>query len=109
MGDGAEKPVHSTDHVVQDIGNIVEGIDEERVEIQRLKHAVDNIHEITKTNDELQFSFHVCDREVDFLDADLHAGIDLNQIRNSGVEVNVGLEVFYVCTNALALSSMAGA
>lgn len=97
MRDGAEQAIHCADNVVQNVRHVVEGVDEERIEVQGLEDAVDDVDQVAETDDELQLSFHVCDREIDLLDSDLHAGVELNQIGDFGVQVDIGLEILNGC------------
>ena len=51
LGDGAKKTVHNTDDVANNITDqardVVDGVNEQRVQVKRLEDTVDNINEVT--------------------------------------------------------------
>lgn len=53
---------------------------------------------LTQSHNQLKLCVHVCDRNVDFLDPNLYAGVDLDELCDVGVQVNV-------CGQVLRISS----
>lgn len=95
--DGAEQAVHSAHNIIEDIGYVVECVDEQWVKVEGLKDAIHDFDKVAESNDQFQLGFNVGNGQIDLLDPDLHAGVDLDQICDLRVKVDVGLKVFHVC------------
>lgn len=93
LGDGAEQAVDGADDVANQARHVVDEADQEGVEVQRVEDALDDLDEMAQAHDELQVDVHVGDRDVDLLDRDLHARVDLHETGDFGVQVDVGLEL----------------
>jgi len=110
LRDGAEETIDFADHVVESGRDAVQRVDEQRVEIERLEDALDDVGQVafgglvpvcwllgcsrrvklTEAYDQLQLSVDIRDRQVDLGDADLDTGVDRDQFGNIGIQVDVG-------------------
>lgn len=79
--------------------HIVEQGNQERVQIQRIEYPLHDIHQMFKSDDELQLSFHIRNRDIDLGNRDSDSGIDFHQAGNVSVEIDVCFKIVYIQFN----------
>lgn len=70
--DLAEEPVHGPHDRIYQVGRLVEDVDKQGVEVERLESAVDDVYQVAQANHKFQFGINVGDRDVDLLNANLN-------------------------------------
>jgi hypothetical protein len=65
---GSKKTIYLTYNVGENTGNVVDGCNEQRIQIQRLKNTVDDIGQMTQTYLKLQLRSNIGNGEIYFGD-----------------------------------------
>lgn len=93
--DVAYKTIDCANDFAYEIGHIANQANKQRIEIQRIEHTFDNVHEVTQSDYQLEVHIDICDGDVDFLDRNLHTSIDLHETCDLGIEVEICLQLLY--------------
>ena len=93
LSDSAEQAIDRANHGVDNVSDVVEGGDEQRIEVEALEDAIDDVDEIAQAHDELELGVDVGDGDVDFLHRDGDTGVDLHESGDVGIQIDVRLEV----------------
>jgi len=66
------------------------------VQVDRVEDVGDHFYQILQTGFEQDFGFDVLDQEADFVDTEIDAGVEGEEVEDLGVEVDFGGEVVYL-------------
>ena len=81
------KSIYCANDFANQIRHVADQADEERVEVQRIEDTLNNVDEVSKSDDELKIDIDIGNRDVDLLHCDLDTGVNLHKACNLCVEI----------------------
>lgn len=88
--------VDGSDYFADQVGHISNQTNQERVQVQRVKHALNNRDQVTQSHDQLEININIGNGDIDLVNSNLDTSIDLNQTSHFCVEVKIGPELLDV-------------
>ena len=92
--------VYGTDDLSDQVGNVANQAEEERVQIQGIEYTLDDLDQVAQSDHKLKVDIDVSNGDVHLLDGNHNSGIDLDQASNLGVQVEIGLQLLHNQLNA---------
>jgi len=93
LRDRSEKAINCTDHFPDQVGDVSDQTDQERVQVQRVKDTLNDRDQVAQSYNQLEFNIYISNSDVDLLHGDLNTSIDLDETGDLCVEVKICLKL----------------
>lgn len=87
------KAVNCTDHFSDQVGDVSDQTDQERVQVQRVKDTLNDRDKVAQSYNQLEVNIYISNSDVDLLHGDLDTSIDLDKTGDLGVKVEICLKL----------------
>ena len=86
------KSVDSTNDFSNQVRCISNQADQERIQVQGVEDALNNLNQIAQTHNQLEVNIHISNGDVDLLYRNHYTSIDLNETSNFCIKVEICLQ-----------------